>query len=226
MCSESRGSIESTWHNPVGYLYLLFCTGSWGQPGPVKPTHHHAFVMRQRLSDDLKLEVTFVFRNRLVSSRCHIRKKMELDFSAFDYDMIILAYKIHRKKYSKCARCSSNLRWVLCCSGVRFWGFSKVRYFSFSSAYFRKEKSLFCSCLCCESVGFYRVMNSWVPCFKKKKKKIVLWKSTGHVCHNLYVFSSITGIVLESCKYFIIILHKGGERELMRTSNSCKNRIY
>lgn len=97
MCSESRGSIESTWHNPVGYLYLLFCTGSWGQPSPVKPTHHHAFVMRQRLSDDLKLEVTFVFRNRLVSSRCHIRKKMELDFSAFDYDMIILAYKIHRK---------------------------------------------------------------------------------------------------------------------------------
>lgn len=33
-----------------------------------------------------------MFKNRLVSSRCHTRKKMDLDFSAFVYDITIYLY--------------------------------------------------------------------------------------------------------------------------------------
>lgn len=98
---------------------------------------------------------------------------MELDFSAFDYDMIILAYKIHRKNIANAPDVPAISVEFSAALASGSGDFLKVRYFSFSSAYFRKEKSLFCSCLCFESVGFYRVMNSWVPCFKKKKKIVL-----------------------------------------------------
>lgn len=89
--SESSGLIDRTWHNPVGYQIGLSPILRWKlrEGSLAKPGHSNAFVMRWCLSDDLKLGVTFVFKSRLVSSRCHIRKKIDLDFSAFDYDITI-----------------------------------------------------------------------------------------------------------------------------------------
>lgn len=82
---------------------------------------------------------------------------MGLDFSAFDYDMVILAYKIHRKNIANAPDVPAI--YVEFCAALvsGFGGFYKVRYFSFSFvfgglvfflAYFRKQKFLFCSCLC------------------------------------------------------------------------------
>lgn len=80
---------------------------------------------------------------------------MDLDFSAFDYDMVILAYKIHRKNIANAPDVPAI--YIEFCAALvsGFGGFYKVRYFSFSFvfggvflAYFRKQKSLFCSCLC------------------------------------------------------------------------------